>query len=110
MAFEQCFDLLNIDQPTSLFVGGASNLTPENSERELKLMRRKVESGVDFFLTQPIFDPQKAMTFLRVYEHLFGKLQVPRIAGILPLVSERHAGFLHHEVPGISIPDSIQSL
>jgi homocysteine S-methyltransferase len=27
------------------------------------------------------------------------------IVGILPLVSTRHANFLHHEVPGIFIPE-----
>jgi homocysteine S-methyltransferase len=31
------------------------------------------------------------------------------LVGILPLVSIRHANFLHHEVPGIFIPDEIRS-
>ena len=30
----------------------------------------------------------------------------PILAGVLPLVSSRHANFLHHEVPGIFIPDA----
>ena len=29
----------------------------------------------------------------------------PILAGILPLVSVKHANFLHNEVPGIFIPD-----
>ena len=29
------------------------------------------------------------------------------MVGILPLVSLKHANFLNHEVPGISIPDKI---
>jgi homocysteine S-methyltransferase len=28
------------------------------------------------------------------------------LIGILPLVNNRHANFLHHEVPGISIPEA----
>jgi 5,10-methylenetetrahydrofolate reductase len=32
-------------------------------------------------------------------------LNRPVLAGILPLVSAKHANFLHHEVPGIFIPD-----
>jgi homocysteine S-methyltransferase len=32
-------------------------------------------------------------------------LNQPVLAGLLPLVSTRHASFLHHEVPGIFIPD-----
>src|SRR4029079_12537275 len=34
-----------------------------------------------------------------------GGIPVPILLGILPLVSTRHAEFLHHEVPGITIPD-----
>jgi homocysteine S-methyltransferase len=30
------------------------------------------------------------------------------LAGILPLSSERHAEYLHNEVPGIQIPDSVR--
>ena len=32
-------------------------------------------------------------------------LPVPLLLGVLPLVSARHAEFLHNEVPGITIPD-----
>ena len=31
------------------------------------------------------------------------------IAGILPLRSAEHAEYLHHEVPGIRIPDKVRS-
>ena len=30
---------------------------------------------------------------------------MPVLLGVLPLHSARHAEFLHHEVPGITIPD-----
>jgi homocysteine S-methyltransferase len=33
------------------------------------------------------------------------ELDVPILAGVLPLSSARHARFLRNEVPGISIPD-----
>ncbi len=36
-----------------------------------------------------------------------GQLDVPVIVGVLPLVNSRHAAFLHHEVPGIDIPEKI---
>ncbi|HVL24454.1 MAG TPA: hypothetical protein VM450_10220, partial [Thermomicrobiales bacterium] len=32
-------------------------------------------------------------------------LDVPLLAGVLPLVSARHAEFLHNEVPGITLTD-----
>jgi len=34
-----------------------------------------------------------------------GGLNRPVLVGILPLVSAKHANFLNHEVPGISIPE-----
>jgi homocysteine S-methyltransferase len=37
-----------------------------------------------------------------------GLLPVPVMVGLLPLVSSRQAEYLHNEVPGIVIPDSIR--
>ena len=34
---------------------------------------------------------------------------VPVLLGVLPLQSSRHAEFLHHEVPGITIPDAARA-
>jgi 5,10-methylenetetrahydrofolate reductase len=34
---------------------------------------------------------------------------VPVLLGVLPLVSARHAEFLHNEVPGITIPDETRA-
>jgi homocysteine S-methyltransferase len=31
------------------------------------------------------------------------------LLGVLPLVSQRHAEFLHNEVPGITIPDAARA-
>ncbi len=97
-----------IGQPTNFFVGGALNLCPSKPEREMHILRKKIAAGVDFFLTQPVFDTTKARQFLDVFENENGPLDVPIMVGILPLVTDRHARFLHNEVPGISIPDDIQ--
>jgi len=45
---------------------------------------------------------------LEAYEAKHGKLDKPILVGILPLVSVRHATFLHNEVPGVSIPEEIR--
>jgi homocysteine S-methyltransferase len=37
-----------------------------------------------------------------------GRLEVPILVGVLPLLNHRHAAFLHNEVPGINIPQKIQ--
>jgi homocysteine S-methyltransferase len=97
-----------IGQPTHFFVGAALNLCPKKPEREVHILRKKLDSGADFFLTQPVFDVKAARRFLKIYEDQHGPLTAPILVGILPLVTDRHARFLHNEVPGISIPEEIQ--
>jgi methionine synthase / methylenetetrahydrofolate reductase(NADPH) len=97
-----------IGQPTSFFIGCALNLNSPDPEREVTLLHRKIRSGSDFILTQPIYQPELLDQFLARFEEKYGKLEIPLLVGILPLASSRHAAFLHHEVPGITIPPHIQ--
>lgn len=98
----------SIGQPTNFFVGAALNLCPQDPDREVRNLRRKILAGADFFLTQPIYRPDDGSELLQKYEQLHGKMDKPILPGILPLVSARHASFLHHEVPGIFIPEQIR--
>jgi 5,10-methylenetetrahydrofolate reductase len=95
----------SIGQPTNFFVGAALNLCPPDLENEIKNLHRKVKAGADFFLTQPIYQPQDGPRLLDAYEKKHGPLDRPILAGILPLVSAKHANFLDNEVPGIMIPE-----
>ncbi|MBI5352122.1 MAG: bifunctional homocysteine S-methyltransferase/methylenetetrahydrofolate reductase [Chloroflexi bacterium] len=95
----------SIGQPTNFFVGAALNLCPADVENEVKNLHRKVKAGADFFLTQPIYRAEDGPKLFEAYEAKHGKLNRPVLAGILPLVSAKHASFLHHEVPGIFIPE-----
>jgi homocysteine S-methyltransferase len=99
-----------IGQPTSFFVGAALNLSPNNPDREIRVLRKKLKAGADFFLTQPVFDLEKARSFVTMYKDKYGAIDKPILVGVLPLVTDRHARFLHNEVPGISIPESVQNL
>jgi len=96
-----------IGQPTSFFVGCALNLTASDPQRNLRVLRRKIKGGADFVLTQPIYSTQPLDTFKALYKDKYGEFPIPIFAGILPLVSDRHASFLQQEVPGIDIPESI---
>jgi methionine synthase I (cobalamin-dependent)/5,10-methylenetetrahydrofolate reductase len=95
----------SIGQPTNFFVGAALNLCPKDMDNEVKNLHRKINAGADFFLTQPIYRPTDGPNLIEAYEAKHGKLDKPILAGILPLVSAKHANFLHHEVPGVFIPD-----
>jgi methionine synthase I (cobalamin-dependent)/5,10-methylenetetrahydrofolate reductase len=98
----------DIGQPTAFFAGCALNLCPLQPDQEIKNLHRKVKAGADFILTQPVFQPDQAESLLQRYADQYGPLQVPVLAGVLPLYGTRHATFLNNEVPGISISNEIQ--
>lgn len=98
-----------LGRSTNFTVAAALNLAPTDMEKELALTRKKIESGADFFLTQPVFEPPKIQEFLRAYEQVYGEpLGKPLVVGLLPLYTARHAEFLHNEVPGMVIPDTLR--
>ena len=97
----------SIGAPCSFFVGVALNLTPMDVAAEARLLKRKIDFGAGFALTQPVFDPVRAQAFLTHYTDTFGPLTLPLLCGVLPLASVRHAVFLKNEVPGMSVPDAI---
>ena len=97
----------DIGQPTTFFVGGALNMTAQDQDTEFKNFQRKLKAGVDFVLTQPVFDTDAANRFLDHYQEHYGKFNVPILMGVLPLNSYRHAAFINQEVPGINIPPGI---
>lgn len=98
----------SIGQPTNFFVGAALNLSARDPQREYRNLRRKLRAGADFFLTQPVYEPEAARAFLQRYEEEYGPIERPILVGILPLVSVRHVNFLHHEVPGVFIPEAMR--
>lgn len=98
----------SIGKPTSFNVGCALNMAADDLAHELKVLRKKLESGADFALGQAVFEPERIEQFLRAYEEREGQpFKMPVLMGVIPLYSLRHASFLHNEVPGIHIPETI---
>lgn len=95
----------SIDQATNFVVGCALNLEAEDREREMKLLRKKINNGADFALTAQVFNPAVARSFIHDYETRYGERIIPIIAGVQPLFNSGNAEFLHNEVPGVSIPE-----
>jgi homocysteine S-methyltransferase len=90
---------------TAFAVGCGVNPTAEDLDTELDRFRKKLEAGVQFVMTQPVYTLE---TWKRFLDRLGGMPPVPLLIGILPLQSFRHAEFLHNEVPGIQVPDWIR--
>ncbi len=89
---------------SSFVIGVAANPAAQNLPREMDRLERKAAAGGEFIMTQPIYDSELLDKFLNEVAHL----NLPVMAGILPLASSRNAEFLHNEVPGMTIPDSVR--
>jgi len=94
----------SIGRQADFFIGGSANLNADPLEPELRLMRRKVEAGAHFFMTQNVFDEKRLDRFLEKAK----QFKKPIIVGVLPLANARHAEFLATEVPGMYIPDNVR--
>jgi homocysteine S-methyltransferase len=95
------------DQAIPLRIGVALNPNVRTLSGQLDRLRRKVEAGANFALSQPIYDIER---FWRLRDALAAaQITIPVYVGLLPLVSARHADFLHNEVPGIDIPQAIRT-
>src|SRR5439155_7511545 len=93
-----------IGSRAQFYIGAAVNPNAEDRAREITLLRRKLEAGANFLVTQPIYDASGFRGFLEEA----GPLPAPVLVGVLPLASARHAEFLHNEVPGVVIPQAVR--
>ncbi len=85
-------------------VGVAFNPNFPDITGQLERLKRKIDAGAEFIMTQPMFDSDKVT---RVADAL-RPLGVPFYLGVLPLVSKKNAEYLHNEVPGMRIPEHIR--
>jgi len=94
----------SVGKPTRFSIGVAANPTSPDIKLEMARLERKIEAGAQYIFTQPMYDLDTINYFLnRISKH-----SLPIILGILPLVSYKHAEFMHHEVPGIDVPEIIR--
>ncbi|WP_324716328.1 bifunctional homocysteine S-methyltransferase/methylenetetrahydrofolate reductase [Carboxydochorda subterranea] len=94
----------SIGQATQFLIGVALSPAARDLDTEIERFRKKVEAAAHFAMTQPLFELDP---LLRVLDRL-GGAPIPLLLGVLPLRSYQHAEYLHHEVPGISIPERIR--
>ena len=98
----------SIGKPSDFTVGCALNMGADDIDREIRVLKRKLDAGVDFALGQAIFEPERVDRFHRRYREMVGEaLELPVLMAVMPLHSLRQARYLDNEVPGIFIPDSI---
>jgi methionine synthase / methylenetetrahydrofolate reductase(NADPH) len=93
----------NLKGETDFSVGVAFNSAARNLDGEGQRLQRKAGEGARFVMTQPVFDPDHARRVLEITRR--SGLRV--FLGFFPLISTRTALYLHNEVPGIRIPETI---
>lgn len=98
----------SIGRSTNFTVGCALNMAADDVDREIRVLRKKIEAGANFALGQAIFEPERIQRFHERYQELEGQaLDLPVLMSVMPLYTLKQARFLHNEVPGIFIPDTI---
>ena len=95
----------NIKYPTDFVMGCTFNPNAKNLDAQIARLERKIAAGARYVMTQPVFDQSLVQQMHARTKHL----GVPILTGVWPLLNARQAEFLHHEVPGIVIPDQVRS-
>lgn len=83
--------------------GGALNYAGANVNAIVDRMRKKIEAGCQYFLTQPVYSKEDMERIRFLKENVDTKI----LCGIMPLVSYKNARFIRNEMPGIHVPDDI---
>lgn len=84
--------------------GGALNHNRRNLDVEIGRMRKKMEAGASFFLTQPSFTKDEAER-LRQIRRAVPEARI--LCGVMPLISRKNAVFIRNEMVGIQVTEEI---
>jgi methionine synthase I (cobalamin-dependent)/5,10-methylenetetrahydrofolate reductase len=93
-----------LKQKAKFVVGAAFNPNVKHLDKAVQRLERKITSGADYIMTQPVYDPGLIERIAESTKHL----TVPVFIGIMPLASGRNAEYLHNEVPGIQLSDEVR--
>ncbi|WDP90267.1 MAG: methylenetetrahydrofolate reductase [Desulfobacter sp.] len=100
------FEMIALGRASGVCTGAVLDWRPEvnGMDHECRRIEKKVAAGARFIVTQPVYDEDTALELKKGLAHI----RVPVIMGILPLISIKHAVFLHEKVDGIAVPSSLR--
>jgi methylenetetrahydrofolate reductase (NADPH) len=93
--------------PPRLFLGAAASPFASAPKYQALREQKKVHAGAQFFQTNLIYDPEGLDLWL---EELYKKDILDKVyilAGVTPIRSLRMAEYLHHNIPGVRVPEGI---
>src|SRR5699024_12263731 len=91
----------SLRQKTNFSVAGAFNPNVANVTKAVQRLERKITSGADYILTQPMYDEEKIAELGEATK----QIEVQIFVGIMPLTSYKLAELLHNTVPGCNLLD-----
>ncbi|AIQ58201.1 bifunctional homocysteine S-methyltransferase/methylenetetrahydrofolate reductase [Paenibacillus borealis] len=94
-----------LKQKAKFVIGAAFNPNVKHLDKAVERLEKKIASGADYIMTQPVYDPELIARIAKATEHL----DIPIFIGIMPLASGRNAEYLHNEVPGIQLSAEVRS-
>ncbi len=93
-----------IGDPPAFFTGVAVNPHAADLGQEADRLRRKIDAGARFVMSQVFFE---WAPWERLLDLFGGRLPIPALVAIWPLTSHKLALRLHYEVPGILVPEEL---
>jgi methionine synthase / methylenetetrahydrofolate reductase(NADPH) len=94
----------SLGQRTNFKIAAAFNPNVKYLHKSVERMEKKIACGAQSFLSQPIYSIDQIEEVYEATKHI----NTPIFIGIMPLTSTRNAEFIHNEVPGIKLPDSVR--
>lgn len=94
----------SLGKRTNFKIAAAFNPNIRHLQKAVERMEKKIACGAQSFLTQPVFSTSQIEDVYEATKHL----DTPIFMGIMPLTSTRNAEFIHNEVPGIKLPDTVR--
>lgn len=83
--------------------GGAINQGRRNLDVEIQRVKKKMEAGATFFLTQPVSTKEGAERIRHIKEETGARI----LCGIMPFVSLKNAVFMKNEMTGIDVTEEV---
>jgi len=89
--------------PPTLFIGAVANPMSEPLELQVLMLEKKKKAGARFIQTQGVYDVKAFQRFLEAVKDI----DLPILAGILPLPSAKAGRYMNKYVPGMAVPNSL---
>ena len=95
----------SIDPAPKLFIGGAE--VPSKGLPDIKKITNKINTGVNFFQTQYVFETAKLKDYMKVLEDSGILEKTYFLIGLGPFASAKSAKWMNDNLFGVEVPDEI---